>query len=277
MGITHRTRLRYRGMMSAVTVEEVASLQREFDWVLNVEVDTVLSQLKAAVKECAGKFPIPVGETNTERPPQSDKFVLTNSDQLKVIVTLTGDTISAADINLKLPRPHTKDAYHNTQVREDIPWMLQQVQDSANHLLMSMDSLQTLPQDHKFNSAAEVSHFLSTVMGSLQRARQALVVPKKRTLEDLVNSKNVKSLVPPLPREVAVSFYLQSWKLIFAVYHMVTDKGVSRFDRYQADCVVPWINDVLLLLTVSLQTAQQLRDKLDIFQQYKQEIRLSRE
>ena len=56
----------------------------------------------------------------------------------------------------------------------------------------------------------------------------ALVVPKKRTLEELVNSKNVKSLVPPLPREVAVSFYLQSWKLIFAVYHMVTDKGVSR-------------------------------------------------
>ena len=101
--------------------------------------------------------------------------------------------------------------------------------------------------------------FLSTVMGSLLRARQALVVPKKRTLEDLVNSKNVKSLVPPLPREVAVSFYLQSWKLIFAVYHMVTDKGVSRFDRYQAECVVPWVNDVLLLLTVALQVVHSHR------------------
>jgi hypothetical protein len=41
--------------------------------------------------------------------------------------------------------------------------------------------------------------------------------------------------------------------------------------------VVPWVNDVLLLLTVALQTAQQLRDKFDIFQQYKQEIKLSRE
>ena len=85
------------------------------------------------------------------------------------------------------------------------------------------------------------------------------MVPKKRTLEDLVNSKNVKSLVPPLPREVAVSFYLQSWKLIFAVYHMVTDKGVSRFDRYQAECVVPWVNDVLLLLTVALQVVHTYR------------------
>lgn len=65
-------------------------------------------------------------------------------------------------------------------------------------------------------------------MGSLLRSRTALVIPKKRTLEDLVNSKNVKALVPPLPREVAVSFYLQSCNLIFAVYHMVVDKGISR-------------------------------------------------
>ena len=42
-------------------------------------------------------------------------------------MTLTGDSISAAEINLKLPRPHAKDAYHNTGVREDVPWKLQQV------------------------------------------------------------------------------------------------------------------------------------------------------
>ena len=44
-----------------------------------------------------------------------------------MVVTLTGDSISAAEINLKLPRPHAKDAYHNTGVREDVPWKLQQV------------------------------------------------------------------------------------------------------------------------------------------------------
>jgi len=263
--------------MGEVTAEEISSLQREFDWVLDIEVATVLGQLKAAVKECANKFPIPVGEHNTDRPHLSDKFVLTNSDQVKVVVTLTGDCINAADINLKLPRPHTKDVYHNTGVRDDLPWTLQQVQDSANHLQMASDILNNQGDKYKFSSAAEVTNYLGTVMNSLLRARTALVVPKKRTLEDLVNSKNVKSLVPPLPREVAVSFYLQSWKLIFAVYHMVTDKGVSRFDRFQAECVVPWVNDVLLLLTVALQTSQQLRDKLDIFQQYKQEIRLTRE
>ena len=127
------------------------------------------------------------------------------------------------------------------------------------------------------SSAGEVSHLIDQVMSLLQGARNALVLPKKRSLEELVVSKNVVSLVPSLPREVAVSFYLQSFRLIFAVYHMVTDKGISRFDRYEASCVVPWVNQALLLLTVSMQTAQQLRDKIDIFRQYKQEIKLNRQ
>jgi len=262
-----------------VQLEEIESLQREFEWVLTTEVKSVLKQLKAAVKECANKFPIAVGPIGAENLPVVEKFILTApstspSDQLKVIISVTGDSITQADINLKLPRPHGKDAYHNTTVREDVPWRLQQVQDAANHLHIAVDALESLDDDHQFQSAAEVVHFLNTIMSALQRGRTALVVPKKRTLEDLMNSKNVKSLVPPLPREVAVSFYLQSWKLIFAVYHMVVDKGVSRFDRYQAECVVPWINDVLLMFTVALQTGQQLKDKLTIFQQYSHEISL---
>lgn len=72
-----------------------------------------------------------------------------------------------------------------------------------------------------------------------------------------------KSLVPPLPSDLALSFYLQGWKLVFAVYHLTTDKsGAAKFSRYQAEAVVPWINEVLLLLTVGMQTAQQLRDKV---------------
>jgi len=266
--------------MADVEIEEIESLQREFEWVLSSEVKSVLKQLKAAVKECGNRFPVAVGHIGSDRMPLVEKFVLTApstapADQLKVIITVTGDSISQADINLKLPRPHGKDAYHNTTVREDVPWRLQQVQDAANHLQIAADTLDSLDVDHQFQSAAEVLHYLNTIMSSLQRGRTALVVPKKRTLEDLINSKNVKSLVPPLPREVAVSFYLQSWKLIFAVYHMVVDKGVSRFDRYQAECVIPWVNDALLMFTVALQTAQQLKDKLTIFQQYSHEISLS--
>ena len=67
-----------------------------------------------------------------------------------------------------------------------------------------------------------------------------------------------------------MSFYLSGWKLILAVYHIVVDPktNVSKFNRYQAECVIPWANDVLLLLTVALQAAQQMKDKV-IFQPVK--------
>jgi len=263
--------------MGEVYKEEVAALQREFDWVLSVEVPSVLAQLRAAVLQCAQRFPVQVGDKEQGQVGAGqqpvDKFLLTSSEHVKVVVSLAGDTITQADINLKLPRPHSKDAYHNTSVREEVPWVLQQVQDSANFLHKVCDILQHA-SSYTFTSAGEVNNMMGQVMNLLQGARNALVLPKKRSLEELVVSKNVKALVPSLPREVAVSFYLQSFKLIFAVYHMVTDKGVSRFDRYEAHCVVPWVNEVLLLLTVSMQTAQQLRDKIDIFSQYKQEIKL---
>ena len=49
-----------------------------------------------------------------------------------------------------------------------------------------------------------------------------------------------------------------------AVYHIVVDPktNMSKFNRYQAECVIPWVNDVLLLLTIALQSAQQLKDKV---------------
>ena len=55
---------------------------------------------------------------------------------MKVIVSMSGDTISQADINLKLPRPHAKDVYHNTAIREDVPWKLQQIQVNVDFLYL---------------------------------------------------------------------------------------------------------------------------------------------
>ena len=74
-----------------------------------------------------------------------------------------------------------------------------------------------------------------------------------------------KSLIPPLSPELAVSFYLQNGKLMFAVYHVVpeTKTGGSKFNRYQADCIIPWVNDVIFLLSVALQKSQELVDKVN--------------
>ena len=42
----------------------------------------------------------------------------------------------------------------------------------------------------RFNTASEVTSFLSRLMSCIQRSRSALVNPKKRTLEDLRGSKH---------------------------------------------------------------------------------------
>ena len=85
-------------------------------------------------------------------------------------MTLSGEGISHADINLKLPRPGAKvslridhtlmskkglkldlqDLYHNTTIREDAPWRLQQVQDAGNHLQMAVTELGALDHDCEF-------------------------------------------------------------------------------------------------------------------------------
>lgn len=71
-----------------------------------------------------------------------------------------------------------------------------------------------------------------------------------------------KSLSPNLPEDLAISFYLQSHKLIFAVYQLTNIQGTMKFDSYQGECSVPWLNEVLVLFTVSLQLCQQLKDKV---------------
>ena len=57
---------------------------------------------------------------------------------------------------------------------------------------------------------------------------------------------------------------------------LMTPIILYRFDRYQCECTVPWVNDVLLLLTVALQTGEHLKDKMDILCQYKQEININK-
>lgn len=79
----------------------------------------------------------------------------------------------------------------------------------------------------------------------------------------------MKALSPNLPEDLAISFYIQSHKLIFVAYHISFVHGTMRIDSCQADCAVPWLSDVLFMLTAALHMCQQLKDKLCVFSQYK--------
>lgn len=68
--------------------------QMEFEWILQKEVLIVLKQLHDILVECAHRFPVPLHGNEGKK---VDKFVLTSGpEQLKVVVTLTGDAITHA-------------------------------------------------------------------------------------------------------------------------------------------------------------------------------------
>lgn len=67
---------------------------------------------------------------------------------------------------------------------------------------------------------------------------------------------------PNLPENFAISFYIQSYKLVLAVYQLESTHGSVKYDSQQAECSIPWLNDALVLLTVSLQLCQRLKDKV---------------
>ncbi|XP_067012981.2 protein rogdi isoform X2 [Anabrus simplex] len=238
----------------------------EFEWVLHEEVHAVLNQLHTILVECARRFPVPL--CGNDGPQKQDKFVLTAlPEQIKCIVTLTGDSISYADINFKVQRQ--QNVAYRTTIQNENPWKLQQVQDAGNHLQQALVHIENVDKDYVFKSSEEVLHVLGCVLGSLQRGRSSLIIPRKRTIDDLMRSRNMKSLSPALPEDLAISFYIQSHKLVFALYQLSNVHGQMKFDTHQAECSVPWLNEVLVLFTVALQLCQQLKDKIAVFSQYK--------
>ncbi|XP_017772740.1 PREDICTED: protein rogdi [Nicrophorus vespilloides] len=252
--------------MSECEKEEALNLQKEFEWVLHQEVHTAMDQIHQILIECARRFPVTLyGTDNTIR---QDKFILSvAADQLKCVVTLTGDSITYADISFKVQRQ--QNSVVRTTIQTDSPWKLQQVQDAANHLQQAIYHLDDVAKNYKFKSSDEVLHILGNILGSLQRGRTSLIVPRKKAIDDLIKSRNMKSLSPNLAEDLAISFYIQSHKLIFAVYQLSNNHGKMDFDSNHAECSVPWLNEVLVLFTVGLQLCQQLKDKICVFSQYK--------
>ena len=75
---------------------------------------------------------------------------------------------------------------------------MHQILDSANHLVSALNILDTPPlrfndSIHKFDfkTAEEVVELINNVMVCLQRGRNSLIVPKKRSIEELQNSCNM--------------------------------------------------------------------------------------
>uniref|UniRef100_A0A1B0AJ03 Protein rogdi n=1 Tax=Glossina pallidipes TaxID=7398 RepID=A0A1B0AJ03_GLOPL len=247
--------------MADIESEEVKNLQIEFEWLMKAEVHAILKKLRELLIECAIRFPVPLYDNEGKR---TEKYHLVASqDQLKCSVTLTGDSITQADISYKIKR--TSNQIQRTCITSDAPWKLQQVQDAANHLQQAKNHIDNIDENYNFRSAEEVLQIIGELVAALQRGRSSLLIPKKRSIEDLMKGRNMKSLSPNLPEDQAISFFLQCHKLVIAVYQLLNVQGTVKMEATQAECSVGWLNEVLVLFTVALTLCQQLKDKINAF------------
>ncbi|XP_043590311.1 protein rogdi isoform X1 [Bombus pyrosoma] len=240
--------------------------QMEFEWVLHEEVHSSLSQLRNILMECAQRFPLALFGNDQHN--KTDRFIFAAPhDQVKCVAVLTGDSITNAEVNFKVQRQQNINM--RTSIQTEHPWKLQQIQDAANHLQQAIAHIDNVDRHYPFKTSDEVMHVLGNILGCLQRSRTSLIVPRKKTIDDLIKSRNMKSLNPNLPENLAISFYIQSYKLVLAIYQLENAHGSVKYETQQAECSVPWLNDALVLLTIALQLCQRLKDKICVFSQYK--------
>lgn len=92
-------------------------------------------------------------------------------------------------MTLKLHK-HPNVVYHTT-ISSESPWRLQQIQDSGNYLRMAISTLALIPDQLEYVMAEEVLNDIDIVLGKINRARSTLAIPRKRTIDELMNSKNM--------------------------------------------------------------------------------------
>lgn len=244
----------------------------EFEWLLKNDVGATLRQLTQILTDCSA------GITTT--PKQYNLFYCSQNqlDVIKINTTLEGYKITNADINIKLTSKHPLQNI-KTCVKEtpNYPfcWRLHQIQDAGNHLSNAIDLLTTTPlklsgqdnDNYDFKSAEEVLQLINDVMNCLQKSRSSLLIPKKRTIEELQHSQNMRSIRPALPLDFSISFYVEAHNLVCSVYQLShgSSSGPQIRAEYQAELSLPFLSEVLVFLSLGLQTCQQLKDKLQTF------------
>jgi len=204
--------------MSA-TAAERAVLEEEFRWLLHDEVHAVLRQLQDILKEASLRFTLPCSGTGTEGPAKQENFILgsCSTDQVKGVLTLQGDALSQADVNLKIPR---NNQLLHFAFREDKQWKLQQIQDARNHVSQAIYLLANRDESYQFRTGAEVLKLMDAVMLQLTRARNRLTTPATLTLPEIAASGLTRMFAPALPSDLLVNVYINLNKLCLTVYQL---------------------------------------------------------
>ncbi|XP_023610994.1 protein rogdi homolog isoform X2 [Myotis lucifugus] len=175
--------------------------------------------VERAVLEASLRFTLP--GSGMEGPARQENFILGSSgtDQVKGVLTLQGDALSQADVNLKMPR---NNQLLHFAFREDKQWKLQQIQDARNHVSQAIYLLNNRDESYQFRTGAEVLKLMDAVMLQLTRARNRLTTPATLTLPEIAASGLTRMFTPALPSDLLVNVYINLNKLCLTVYQLHT-------------------------------------------------------
>ncbi|XP_005104297.1 protein rogdi isoform X2 [Aplysia californica] len=247
---------------------ELLVLHKELDWLLKQEVHPVLQDIRETLQECYDSLPFH-GTLEKSRPaelmPQRILLTCPNGPSMnfKSVVTLRGDCVEAADLQFK----HRQGKEHHlfkTKIRQGAFWTLPQIRDAGNHLCCALEIVSRNEENYTYKSVKEVFLILDELMDRLMKCRQCLSLPKRKSIHDLIENQNLQIFNPPLPNDIAVSFYIHTSKLVLALYvlHHNGQHKVEITHRVQVEAIVKWLNEAIIFFTLSLQQCQQLKDKL---------------
>lgn len=175
---------------------------------------------------------------------------------IKCSLLMSANELKNIEINYKLSARHNNYIYKS---KEECSWNLYQISncsDILKSILLYMENL-------SFKSLDQACLHFDHLTELINQARNVLIFPKKRTIVELQTQKNMK-IFPLVPNDLVFSFYIQGFKLILAIYIL---KG-NESSKHVLECTsIDWLNNVMILLTTCLQKMQQMKDKLNFFEQ----------
>ncbi|PAA48567.1 hypothetical protein BOX15_Mlig022467g1 [Macrostomum lignano] len=224
----------------------------ELAWLLEREYIATLQQLQVIVDQSEKKLAQP-----------ASKFLFTPNEQcsLKAVVTLNGDEITEADISVESPFKQ----FYRCGIAEGSSYKLQQLIGCGSTLQAAKLCIQQACEVGCQSEPARTLETLDRIFACLKSARDHVVLPQKKSVEELAHSRHKEVFHPPVPNDMSLSMYVSGRRLVLAVYFLHYNTRTKSYDisgRYHGQAVVPWLNDLLLHLSRAMLTVAQLIEKL---------------
>ncbi|XP_065194094.1 protein rogdi homolog [Sycon ciliatum] len=279
---------------------ELNAQAQEREWLIKSQVPLTINQLKLCLERCLNLFKMNSKKDSKEETASSKpcKYVFSTPHQevMKAIVAVDGHRIVYADISLRLPSAKSNSAPVLTSLRENAVWPLIQLRTSgqcvsrAINLLSDAAPAALLASSHAQSHGDAACMLMQQLEVLLSKAVDSLMIPDQWDLGEQARLNHQANLRPFVPDDTMIVFYIHCSRLVAAVYTIApappqagpripVDAPVrayvgSTFDRGQQrhevtavnriEVTMPWVAEVLCLLTTAQQLCQQLKEKITL-------------